>query len=68
MREKSKFAISLVLMFFLQNGFSCAVCLGNISENEIIAYTFSVIFLAALIILILYLIFKKVVQNYDLDL
>ena len=67
MRKTLKFAIFIVLMFFIQNVFSCAVCLGNISENEIIAYTFSVFFLIALMCIIIYMIFKKLTQNYDLD-
>ncbi|MBK7094950.1 MAG: hypothetical protein IPH57_07845 [Saprospiraceae bacterium] len=64
---KVRFIAIIVLILNLQYTFACAVCLGNITDDEIIAYTFSVIFLIALIGLILYLIFKKVIQNYDLD-
>jgi len=67
MKMKIRFIAIIVLILNMQYTYACVVCLGNITDDEIIAYTFSVIFLIALIGLILYLIFKKVVQNYDLD-
>jgi hypothetical protein len=66
MKMKVRFIAIIVLIFNLQYTFACAVCLGNITDDEIIAYTFSVIFLIAIIIVILYSIYKKLIKNYDL--
>jgi uncharacterized membrane protein len=67
MKNKVRYTAIIILLFFLQQSYACVVCLGNISDDEILAYTFSVIFLIALIFVILFSIYKKVVKNYDLD-
>lgn len=68
MRFYIKYLFGLIAIFTFQSAYSCAVCLGNISKDEIIAYIFSIFLLIGILIAIFYLIFRKISKNYDIDL
>lgn len=46
---------------------ACAVCLGDFTENEILAYSFSVLFMIAVLFIMIYFLIKKVSKNYDIN-
>ena len=59
--------IFIFLIGFLQNGKSCAVCLGDFTDKEIFAYSFSVIFLISLMAFMIIFLFRKIKQTYGID-
>lgn len=68
MRFFRKYLFGFISLFTYHTGYSCAVCLGNITKDEIIAYTFSIFLLIGILVAIFYLIFRKISKNYDIDL
>lgn len=68
MRIFRKYLIGIVILFTFHSAYSCAVCLGNITKDEIIAYIFSIFLLIGILVSIFYLIFRKISKNYDIDL
>ncbi len=62
-------ATGIVLVLLFNPGFvqSCSVCRGNISDSEIAAYTISIILLISIICVFIYIIYKKIKNNYGIS-
>ncbi len=62
-----KIIVLIIILFSIyNNGFSCAVCLGDFTQNEIVAYSFSVLFMISVLFVLIYILFKKILKNYDI--
>lgn len=48
-------------------GKSCAVCLGDFTDDEIFAYSFSVILLISIMAFMIIFLFRKIKQTYGID-
>ncbi len=49
------------------NGYSCAVCLGDFTKEEILAYSVSVIFLITVLVTSILYIYRKLKKHYDIE-
>ena len=48
-------------------GYSCAVCLGDFTKEEILAYSISVIFMISVLVISIIYIFRKLKKHYDIE-
>ena len=63
-----KFKLFFFIFFiFFNKSSACAVCAGDFTDNEIIAYTLSVVLLIVIMFTFFYWMYIKIVKNYDLD-
>lgn len=60
----------LFLLFFFGaylNGYSCAVCIGDYTKEEILAYSVSVIFMISVLVVSILYIYRKLKKHYDVE-
>ncbi len=57
----------LIFALIYQSGYGCSVCRGNLTDNEIVAYTFSIILLISIMSIFIIIIYKKIKNNYGIN-
>jgi hypothetical protein len=67
MKRKNIYILSTLLFLLHQNTYACAVCLGDITKEEIIAYSVSVIFMISLLVIGISFIYRKLKKHYDVE-
>ena len=64
MKKRLFFVITFLRFQF--KAVACSVCLGDFTEKEIYAYSFSVILLITILFFIISFVYRKIKQNYDI--
>lgn len=67
MKNNAKILILLLALMGHFNTYACAVCLGDISEEELMAYSVSVIFMISLLAIGITFIYRKLKKHYDIE-
>lgn len=60
----------LFIIVFLSTyvkGYSCAVCLGDFTKEEILAYSLSVVFMISVLVFSILYIYRKLKKHYDVE-
>lgn len=57
----------VVFLSFYSKGYSCAVCIGDYTKEEILAYSISVVFMISVLIISILYIYRKLKKHYDVE-
>ncbi|MEZ4906271.1 MAG: hypothetical protein R2771_01175 [Saprospiraceae bacterium] len=68
MKNIKKYISVIILILFVRfKSYSCSVCAGDFTDGEILAYGISIALMIFIMFVVIYLIYKKISNHYDLD-